>query len=308
MPQHYNESENLKKMVTVMTIQYLILIPMIFLAVAKVLLQGMISRTYLKNTTDSVLYNLIVFSGMSVIYFLICGFRLPSLHILPYGALYGLLLAGFQIFFTLALQRGPVSHTTLIINFNIAFSICFGVFYCGETMRITNIIGLICMFLSLLLTVDFKQAKQHKFDILWLILSLLATTCNGMSSIVLKLQKMTYPAEDMGMLLTAYVSAAIALGIAVRFLVRVRKQPKTVLLHPARVSMMLCSSLIMGLHLILFSKGAGMIPAVVFFPVANIAPATVISLFGIFVFKDSLTRQQIFSLVFGIAATLLLCF
>ena len=175
-------------------------------------------------------------------------------------------------------------------------------------MRVTNITGLICMFLSLLLTVDFQQAKQHKFDIIWLILSLLATTCNGMSSIVLKLQKMTYPSEDMGMLLTAYVSASLALGFAVWFFTRLRKLPKTVVMHPSRVSMMLCSSLIMGLHLILFSKGAGMIPAVVFFPVANIAPATVISLFGIFVFKDSLTRQQIFSLVFGIAATLLLCF
>ena len=32
-----------------MTIQYLILIPMIGLAVAKVLLQGMISLTYLRN-------------------------------------------------------------------------------------------------------------------------------------------------------------------------------------------------------------------------------------------------------------------
>ena len=79
-------------------------------------------------------------------------------------------------------------------------------------------------------------------------------------------------------------------------------------MHPSRVSVMLCSSLIMGAHLGLFSKGAGIIPAVVFFPIANIAPATVISLFGIFVFKDNLTKQQVFSMVFGLAATLLLCF
>lgn len=291
-----------------MNLQYLILIPMIFLAVGKVLLQRMISRTYLKNPTDSAIYNMLVFSGMSVLYLIFSGFKLPSLHILPYGALYGLMLAGFQIFFTLALQRGPVSHTSLIITFNVGFSIFFGIFYCGETLKITNIVGLVCMFLSLLLTIDFKQAKQHKFDILWLILCLIATTANGLASIVLKLQKMTYPDEDMGMLLTAYVAGTLALGFAVWFFSHVRKQPKQVVMHPARVSVMLCSSLIIGAHLILYSKGAGVIPAVVFFPVANIAPTTVISLFGIFVFKDSLTHQQIFSLIFGIAATMLLCF
>lgn len=290
-----------------MNIQYLILIPIILLAVCKVLLQGTISRTYLKNPTDSALYNLIVFCGMSVLYLVFSGFRLPTPHILLYGVFYGLMLAGYQIFFTLALQRGPVSHSTLIVTFNIGFSVCFGIFYCGETLRITNIIGLVCMFLSLLLTIDFSQAKQHKFDIIWFILCLIATTCNGLSSIILKLQKMTYPSEDMGMLLTAYVAGSLALGFAVWFFTKVRKQPKTVLMHPSRVSMMLCSSLIMGVHLILFSKGAGLIPAVVFFPVANIAPTTVISLFGIFVFKDQLTKQQIFSLIFGIAATLLLC-
>ena len=290
-----------------MSIQYLILIPMIGLAVAKVLLQGMISRTYLKNSTDSVLYNFIVFCGMSVLYLLFSGFRLPSLHILPYGALYGLMLAGYQIFFTLALQRGPVSHTTLIVTFNIGFSVCFGVLYCGETLRLTNVVGLVCIFLSLLLTIDFNQAKQHKFDIIWFVLSLIATTANGISSIVLKLQKMTYPGEDMGMLLAAYVAGSSVLALAYWFFTCVRKQPKMVVMHPSRVSMMLCSSLVMSIHLILFSKGAGLVPAVAFFPIANIAPTTVISLFGIFVFKDRLTRQQVFSLVFGIAATLLLC-
>ena len=98
-------------LVTDMNFQYMILIPMIGLAVSKVLLQGMISRTYLKNPTDSALYNAIVFSGMSVLYLIFSGFRLPSLHILPYGALYGLMLSGFQIFFYVGTSAGTcISH------------------------------------------------------------------------------------------------------------------------------------------------------------------------------------------------------
>lgn len=290
-----------------MKTMYLILIPMIVLAVGKVLLQGMISRTYLKNTTDSALYNLIIFGSMAVMYFVFSGFRLPSLHILPYGILYGLMIAGFQIFYTLALQRGPVSHTALIVTFNLAFAISFGILYCDEQMTAIHIMGLVCIFLSLLLAVDFKQAKQHQFDIIWFLESLAAMSMNGIATIVLKLQKLTYPDEDMGMLLTAYVSGALALYLVIRYFTKVRNQPRMMALNASRFFMILSCSLLLGVYLLLYSIGAGVIPSVVFFPVVNIAPSTVITLFGIFVFKDHLTRQQVVSLIFGIAATFLLC-
>lgn len=304
---YYNEGEISKKPVSVMSIQYLILIPMVLLAVAKVLLQGMISRTYLKNTTDSAIYNMLVFGGMSVLYFIVGGFKLPSLHILPYGILYGLMLAGFQICYTLALKCGPVSHTALIVTFSLAFAVTFGIIYCGEQLTILHISGLACIFLSLLLTIDFKQTKQHKFNIIWFLLSLAAMTMNGTASIIVKLQKMTYPDEDMGMLLTTYVSGTLLLYFIKCCYTGIKKQPRAMVLSPSRLFIMLSCSVLLGSYLFLFSIGAGTIPAVVFFPIVNIAPTTVISLFGIFIFKDKLTRQQVFSLIFGIAATLLLC-
>lgn len=290
-----------------MRIQYLILIPMIGLAVGKVLLQGVISRNYLKNPTDSALYNLIIFSSMAVLYFIFGGFRLPTLHILSYGIPYGLLIAGFQIFYTLALQRGPVSHTVLIVTFNIAFAISFGVLYCGEEITMLHIIGLTCIFLSLLLTIDFKQAKQHKFDLIWFLESVLAMSMNGIASIVVKLQKLTYPEEDMGMLLAAYVSGACALFLIIRYFTVVRKQPKMLALNSSRLMMILSCSVLLGCYLLLYSIGVGTISSVVFFPVVNIAPSTLLSLLGILVFKDRLTRQQVISMLFGIAATVLLC-
>lgn len=290
-----------------MKLQYLILIPMIMLAVAKVLLQRMISRTYLKNTTDSAVYNMIIFGGMTVMYFVVGGFRLPSLHILPYGILYGLMIAGFQVCYTLALKCGPVSHTALIVAFSLAFAVSFGIIYCDETMTILHIAGLICIFLSLVLTIDFKQTKQHKFNLSWFLLSLAAMTMNGTASIIVKLQKMSYPDEDMGMLLTAYAAGTILLYLVIRYFTNVKKEPQAMLLNRSRILVMLSSSVFLGAYLFLFSVGTGTIPAVVFFPVVNIAPTTVISLFGIFVYKDTLSRQQVFSLAFGIAATVLLC-
>ena len=290
-----------------MHLQYLILVPMLCLSVGKVLLQGTISRTYLKNTTDTAWYNLIIFICMSVLYFVLSGFRLPSLHILPYGVIYGLMLTGFQLFYTLALQRGPVSHTTLITTFNLVFSISFGILYCGEEMTILHVIGLVCIFLSLLLTVDFKQAKQHKFDILWFVFSLIAMAMNGTASIVVKLQKLTYPAEDVGMLMTAYITGSLVLYLSICYFTHVRKEPRTMRLNNSRLILILSNGVLLGAFLLLYNIGAGLIPSVVFFPVVNIAHSTLIALLGIFAFKDKLTKQQMFSLFFGIAATILLC-
>jgi drug/metabolite transporter (DMT)-like permease len=244
---------------------------------------------------------------MAALYFVFGGFRLPTLHILPFGIPYGLMIAGFQIFYTLALQRGPVSHTVLIVTFNLAFAISFGILYCGEQITTLQIIGLVCIFLSLLLTVDFKQAKHHQFDIIWFLESIAAMSMNGFAAIVVKLQKLTYPDEDMGMLLVAYISGAIALYLVIRYFTVVRKQPRMMLLNSTRLLMILSCSVILGCYLLLYSIGVGNIPSVVFFPVVNIAPSTLLSLFGIFVFKDKLTRQQVFSLIFGIAATVFLC-
>ena len=290
-----------------MSIHYLLFIPLVLLASSKVLLQGMISRNYLKNATDGTLYNSMVFGGMTVSYLILNGMNIPNPRLLPYGIAYGLLLAAYQVFYTLAFQRGPVSHTALIVTFNNVFAITFGILYCNETLNLINIIGLAAMLLSLVLTVDFKQSKAHQFSFTWFILSLSAMTVMGISNIILKLQKMTVPGSDISMLLITYFFGTVGLFLFYLFQSKVLKQKKMVILLRSRVVAIMTVSVILGAYFILFMLGVGSIPSVVFFPVVNIAPTTMISVFGILVFKDRLSLQQKWSMFFGITATVLLC-
>ena len=290
-----------------MSIHYLLFIPLVLLASSKVLLQGMISRNYLKNATDVTLYNSMVFGGMTVIYLVLNGMNIPNPRLLPYGIAYGLLLAAYQVFYTLAFQRGPVSHTALIVTFNNVFAITFGILYCNETLSLINIIGLAAMLLSLVLTVDFKQSKAHQFSFTWFILSLSAMTVMGISNIILKLQKMTVPGSDISMLLITYFFGTVGLFLFYLFQSKVLKQKKMVILLRSRVIAIMTVSVILGAYFILYMLGVGSIPSVVFFPVVNIAPTTMISVFGILVFKDRLSLQQKWSMFFGITATVLLC-
>ena len=290
-----------------MSIHYLLFIPLVLLASSKVLLQGMISRNYLKNATDVTLYNSMVFGGMTVIYLVLNGMNIPNPRLLPYGIAYGLLLAAYQVFYTLAFQRGPVSHTALIVTFNNVFAITFGILYCDETLSLINVIGLAAMLLSLVLTVDFKQSKAHQFSFTWFILSLSAMTVMGISNIVLKLQKMTVPGSDISMLLITYFFGTVGLFLFYLFQSKVLKQKKMVILLRSRVVAIMTVSVILGAYFILYMLGVGSIPSVVFFPVVNIAPTTMISVFGILVFKDRLSLQQKWSMFFGITATVLLC-
>lgn len=148
-----------------MNLHYIIIIPIILLACGKIILQSRISRSYLNGFTDVILYNTIVFGGMSLLYIFLNGNTLPVSLTIIYGVLYGVFKAGFQVSYTLALQRGPVSHTVLIVSFDTAITILFGVLYCGEAITTLQIFGLICMFLSLLLAVDFGQVKMRTFNI-----------------------------------------------------------------------------------------------------------------------------------------------
>ena len=109
------------------------------------------------------------------------------------------------------------------------------------------------------------------------------------------------------MLMTAYITGSLVLYLSICYFTHVRKEPRTMRLNNSRLILILSNGVLLGAFLLLYNIGAGLIPSVVFFPVVNIAHSTLIALFGIFVFKDKLTGQQLFSLFFGIAATVLLC-
>ena len=290
-----------------MNISYLIFIPLVFLASSKVLLHSMISRNYLKNSVDVTIYNSIVFGSMTLIYLLLNGTNIPSVQILPYGFAYGAILASYQVLYTMAFQRGPVSLTALIASFNNIFTIAFGILYCGESLRVINILGLGCMFLSLFLTADFKQSKERQFNVAWFPLSLAAMAAMVISNIILKLQKMAIPDQDISILLVTYFSGTMVLLLYYGFQTKVLRQKQEVVLLRSRVVAMLGVSAILGTYFILYLIGIGIIPSVIFFPVVNIAPTTMVSILGVFLFHDKMNKRQKWSMVFGIAATVLLC-
>lgn len=290
-----------------MNLNYLIIIPIILLACGKIILQSRISRSYLNGFTDVILYNTIVFGGMSLLYIFLNGNTLPVSLTIIYGVLYGVFKAGFQVSYTLALQRGPVSHTVLIVSFDTAITILFGVLYCGEAITTLQIFGLICMFLSLLLAVDFGQVKMRTFNIVWFVLTLAAMASSGTANIVMKLHKLALPQADASLLAVSYVSSTVILFLYYLFRRTTNKQQQAMPLGPKPISMMLAVSVILGVYYVLYMKGVGSIPTAVFFPIIHLGPTILISLFSIFVLKDKVTRQQLLSLLFGIVSTLLLC-
>lgn len=290
-----------------MNLNYLIIIPIILLACGKIILQSRISRSYLNGFTDVILYNTIVFGGMSLLYIFLNGNTLPVSLTIIYGVLYGVFKAGFQVSYTLALQRGPVSHTVLIVSFDTAITILFGVLYCGEAITTLQILGLICMFLSLLLAVDFGQVKMRTFNIVWFVLTLAAMASSGTANIVMKLHKLALPQADSSLLAVSYISSTVILFLYYLFRRTTNKQQQAMPLGPKPISMMLAVSVILGVYYVLYMKGVGSIPTAVFFPIIHLGPTILISLFSIFVLKDKVTRQQLLSLLFGIVSTLLLC-
>lgn len=290
-----------------MSTHYLIIVSTILLAAGKHLLHGSIARNFLKNTTDATLYNAIVFGGMSVIYFCFNGLRPIQTAIVIYGVIYGLLNASYQIIYTIAVRRGSVALTVLINTFSTIFTVAFGMLYYHETLRPANVVGVLFVFLSLLLAIDFKHTKNHNFSYSWFLLSLASMVLHGMADILIKIQKTNIPNQDISMLLVTYLIGSIALTLLYFIQSKLLKKPKTVALYPSRIMLMLSVSVILGAYFVVYLLGIGTVPSVIYFPLISIGPTTVVSVLSVFIFKDRLKRHEVISLCFGIAATLLLC-
>lgn len=287
--------------------KYLMLSAIVILACAKITIQGSITKNHLRNTTDVLFYNTVVFAGIAAVYIVLNGFNLPSRVTLIMGILYGLGNAAFQAVYTNAIKIGPVSITVLINNFSLAISTIFGITYFKETLSAFNIAGFAVLIISFFMSVDFS-ANNKGFNIKWFILALLTMIIAGTNNIVLKLQKeWVKPAnENTSMMMVTYLSGMIFLILFMSIWKAVKKEKRTVDVGVKSIGEMLSVAAVLCLHMPLFMTGVNYFSSAVYFPIVNAGTTTLISFIGVLLFKDRLNAKQIWGIVLGIGSIVLL--
>lgn len=214
-----------------------------------------------------------------------------------FGVAYGIIQALFLYFKMRAMGAGPVSITTVIGNCSMLFSTIFGILYFKESVNLWQIFGVLGIIISVLLCLDaksdMKAAPKWKFFCIGFFFFASAT------GIVFKLFSKTDGNGNNMMLISAFTMVLFMLTLSFLKKESVFSQKKTLLFS------VLAGAMSLGYNrLNLYLSGA--LPSVIFFPIFNGAIVLIVTVLGILIFRERLSKKQISGVLLGLLAIILL--
>ena len=89
-----------------------------------------------------------------------------------------------------ALEDGPLSLTTLIVNFSLIFPLIYSFCFLGEPITPVRILGILLLVVCMFLFTNPKVTGEKKISPKWIALSVASCLCNGLLSVVSKIYAM----------------------------------------------------------------------------------------------------------------------
>ena len=291
-----------------------ILIPLLLIALlallssAKVTLQGKVSRGFIKNSQDSILFNAILFFLIATLIFALFDFGEVDETIIACAIGGGLLNVVFQTSYIMALSSGPVSLTVLIHNFSVLISTAFSCIAFHDDLYLPQGFGLVLLIVSFFLSVK-PDSSGRKINSKWITFAVLTCISNGLIACVSKWVAKTSDVEGASAtyLHLMYLIAAVLAFIF--YLIRRltgKKEKCTfrfswkVLLSALGVATILC------FYQRLYVFAMKHIPGAIQFPTQAGLQSVIMALIGVFFFRDKLSRRQIAGIVCGVACVVLM--
>lgn len=291
-------------------LQFLMICVMVVFAVAKVTLQGASSRRYIRGITDSVLFNGQLFAVIAVM----LAILFPKEMLPPQGiALAACAAIGtftFQVAYALALQNGPVSLSVLIVNFSVLIVTAFSILAFDEPVYLSHVIGIVFLVVSMLLSVK-KEKNAKAANLKWLILllvSLLGTSAGTILTQVFTRTMSSGEGQDNAFVITMYgaASAMAFICYAAGALGKKRNRCTYGFFNGHTWLFVLAIGAVLGIFQKLYMSGMKYIDGGFMFPTYAGLQSLTMTLVGILLFKDKLSKRQMLGIGCGIACVVLM--
>lgn len=287
--------------------QFLFMILLTVFACGKVTLQSKVCRNHLHGTRDSVFFNGLFFASVLIFLMIIFHPTVYTGYTLLFGALVGASTVLFQCTYTIALSCGPVSLTVMITGFSILISTIASIVMFNETVSVFQIIGIVLLIASLILTTLEKGAAKN-INLKWVILSLTAMLANGFGATMQKTYSQLFAYSEKGDTSTSFLIVIYAAATLFSFLLLLfLKSPdghKFEFKHASPFA--LAMGLIISIYQRLYMVGLANIDGVFFFPMSSGLSSLSMTLIGIFLFRDKLTKNQWIGTACGLVSVCLM--
>lgn len=238
--------------------------------------------------------------------------------------LFGAVVCLQQLTLLLALSKGPLSYTMVIVAMSTLITALSGVLFWHEHLRAVQLVGIVLMVLCLVLSVKREPKKSgesggRRLSAVWLLLALLAMAFNGGVGILQKThQSSAHKAELPAFLFVAFAFCVVFSVLCYLFLtIRARGKRQEAgaeesTAHSPRFSrnlivLFLLSGVCVALCHCINLYLSGVVAAAVFFPIVNGGALMLTTLASLLLFHERLSLTQWLGLALGAVATLLLC-
>ena len=216
---------------------------------------------------------------------------------IPLALLYGGAMMSAQLFFLLAVGRGPVSVSTLFYSCGFIIPTAWGIFRFDEPLTLLAGLGVALIVCSFVLSTQ-KKEEEKKADLLWLVFAVLASVCSGIVGIS---QKEFAPLNACPLDCFLAVSFAFSTRLGLLFAVAIfaanrqgERLEKTEKSNRAFWGALPLGAIMGGANK-LNTYLAGVFESVVTFPCVNGGRILLTAILGAWIYREKMTVRQKFA-------------
>lgn len=233
----------------------------------------------------------------------------PSAYTLVLGVIFGIATALCAILHMKALENGPLSYTSVICSCAMVIPALSGLVFFGEAVTPLQYAGIVLMVISFVCAVD-KQNGEAGMSFKWMLLCLGSFMFSGSVGVMQKVHQSSPHRDELGIFLVIAFIASAAFSAILSGCYKKAGQQITVVTG-AKVKKFTIVSIVCGVGIALCNQInmylAGVMEAIIFYPVVNGAGMLLTTAAGLLFWKEKLSKKQWLGLATGAAAIFLLC-
>ena len=151
------------------------------------------ARRFPGDMAGMMAYNTIMLLITALICGAICGFQPPTPATLMVGVPFGALFVVTILLCLLAMAKGPMGPSVLLLNMSMLITIVFGLLQWGEGLNAMKGAGIACVLAVLTLSAFSGGKGGRKGSLPWLLIALGALVLNGVLSVLQKTMTLMEP-------------------------------------------------------------------------------------------------------------------
>ena len=290
-----------------MPILYFLLFTAVFFDTFKNIYYNYFGKNLTKTNKDTIFFNVIGSIG-TVAFFAAAmiisesSFKV-SLYTFISAIVFGFITTAAQYFCLLSMSLGSMSFSVLFTYLSALIPTIFGCIYRNAMPTALQVIGLVLMVITFILSIDFDE--KSGMSIKWLLAvtgSFLGMGLVGVCQTVH--QTSEYAGEINGFLFWAFTfSLVFFILLFIPYCIKSKSKGEYKKYRAIDWISMIITGIFVGTINLLCLYLSGKLPSVIFFPIVNGGVIILSGLASIFVFKEKLPKKKIAGLIIGIIAT-----